>query len=99
MTHTRMLFRADKAGQLLAEVLATRVHGYRPVTLVGFGMGARVILHCLLHLARMGDAGRGIIETAVCLGTPYSASPQVWEKASSVVSYRYVLFHLVVWCV
>jgi hypothetical protein len=83
------VFRADKAGQMLAQVLSQRVHGHRPVTLVGFGMGARVILQCLLHLSCMGEAGMGIVETAVCFGTPYAATPKVWERASTVVSYRY----------
>ncbi len=34
------------------------------MTLIGFGMGARVIIQCLLHLAEMGEKGHGIIETA-----------------------------------
>ncbi|KAJ1472636.1 hypothetical protein T484DRAFT_1839462 [Baffinella frigidus] len=46
--------RADKAGRELAHALAARTQGHRPVTLVGFGMGARVIHKCLLHLSRMG---------------------------------------------
>lgn len=82
--------KADKAGSLLAEVLSQRLHGHRPVTLVGFGMGARIIITCLMELAKMGKSGHGIVETAVCLGTPYSASPRVWEQASSVVSHRLV---------
>lgn len=82
--------RADKAGTVLAQVLSQRVHGHRPVTLIGYGMGARVIISALVELAKMGKVGHGIVETAVCLGTPYSASSHAWEQASTVVSHRLV---------
>mmetsp|Transcript_39697 Transcript_39697/g.61962 ORF Transcript_39697/g.61962 Transcript_39697/m.61962 type:complete len:290 (+) Transcript_39697:414-1283(+) len=82
--------RADKAGVLLAEVLMQRVHGFRPVTLVGFGLGARVIHKCLLHLAELGPDGRGIVETAACLGTPVGAVPEKWARAASVCSHRLI---------
>ena len=39
--------RSDKAGKLLAQTLAQRVQGHRPVTLIGFGLGARVIMVAL----------------------------------------------------
>ena len=38
--------RADEAGRLLAHALLERRHGARPVTLVGFALGARVIFSC-----------------------------------------------------
>jgi hypothetical protein len=82
--------RADKAGAVLAQVLSQRVHGHRPVTLIGYGMGARVIITALVELAKMGKVGHGIVETAVCLGTPYSASSHLWEQASTVVSHRLI---------
>lgn len=49
------LKRAKAAGRMLAHVLAAGRHGDRPVTLVGFSMGARVAFHCLLELERMGQ--------------------------------------------
>lgn len=49
--------RADKAGVLLAVLLAERAHGARPVTLVGFSIGARVIFSCLKTLAAMAATG------------------------------------------
>ncbi len=39
---------------------------------IGFSMGARLIFHCLLELSRCG--ARGLVESAVLLGTPVSAS-------------------------
>jgi len=44
--------KADRAGQLLARVLMKKEHGHRPVVLVGFSMGARVIYACLQELSR-----------------------------------------------
>lgn len=35
-------------GRQLAEVLVQRQHGKRPVTLIGFSLGARVIYYCLV---------------------------------------------------
>jgi hypothetical protein len=39
--------RAKMAGEALAELLLSREHGCRPVSLVGFSLGARVIFCCL----------------------------------------------------
>jgi len=82
--------RADRAALELAQVLVSRVHGHRPVTLVGFGLGARVILRCLLELYAMGEAGRGIVETAALLGTPYGVEVDAWCKASAVCGHRLI---------
>lgn len=41
----------------------------RPIVLVGYGMGARLIVHCLETLEEEGGiAGRGIIEHVVLIG-------------------------------
>eukprot|EP00960_Hanusia_phi_P025482 745677-Hanusia_phi.AAC.1 len=82
--------RADKAGKELARTLASRVQGYRPVTLVGFGVGARMIFKCLLELSKLGAEGAGIVETAICMGTPCPATPKDWRRASSVCGHRLV---------
>ncbi|KAL7546814.1 hypothetical protein ACHAWF_010149 [Thalassiosira exigua] len=44
--------RADEAGVLLAQSLLNSDAGHRPVSLVGFSFGARVILSCIMELAR-----------------------------------------------
>ena len=44
--------RADEAGILLAQSLLDSDAGHRPVSLVGFSFGARIILSCIQELAR-----------------------------------------------
>lgn len=51
------LDRAQKAGVLLAHTLMAGGHGDRPVILVGYSMGARLIFHCLLELCRNNAKG------------------------------------------
>jgi hypothetical protein len=56
-------------------------HGDRPVTLIGIGMGARVMFHTLLELDRLADQGapaRGLVENVVLLGAPVSCRPERW---------------------
>jgi hypothetical protein len=42
--------RAKCGGKLLANMLMQRMHGDRPVTLVGISLGARLVYHCCLQL-------------------------------------------------
>ena len=51
-TWTLVVERSDIAGQELAQSLLFSTAGNRPVTLVGFSFGARVIYSCLKELAR-----------------------------------------------
>uniref|UniRef100_H2YRX6 Transmembrane and coiled-coil domain-containing protein 4 n=1 Tax=Ciona savignyi TaxID=51511 RepID=H2YRX6_CIOSA len=46
------LQRSVQVGRQLAEVLLAREHGQRPVSLIGFSLGARVIYFCLEELAK-----------------------------------------------
>ncbi|TMS35414.1 hypothetical protein L596_002825 [Steinernema carpocapsae] len=81
--------RAAEVGEQLAEVLLSRAHGKRPITLIGFSLGARVIYHCLLAMSRRTDC-RGIVEDVVLLGAPVSASPRQWRQLCSVVGGRVI---------
>ncbi|ETV98379.1 hypothetical protein, variant 2 [Aphanomyces invadans] len=49
-----VMARADTCGVLLAKTLMARQQGLRPVSLVGYGMGGRLIFSCLKHLAGQG---------------------------------------------
>ncbi|KAI9106309.1 hypothetical protein DFS34DRAFT_574321, partial [Phlyctochytrium arcticum] len=82
------LSKANKAGRVLADTLILGVQENRPVTLVGYSLGARVIFHCLLELASRG--AYGIVEEVYLLGCPVMAEKKEWEQIVSVVSGRVV---------
>ncbi|KAM7256760.1 hypothetical protein ACFE04_012501 [Oxalis oulophora] len=80
--------RADKAGKLLAEVLQRGLHGNRPVTLIGFSLGARVIFKCLQCLAESAE-NAGLVEKVVLLGAPVPINGENWEGARKMVAGRF----------
>ncbi|KAJ3274251.1 hypothetical protein HDV01_003324 [Terramyces sp. JEL0728] len=82
------LTKAEKAGRLLADTLIGQVQNNRPVTLVGFSLGARLIYFCLLELAK--KEAFGIIENVYLFGTPCVANNKEWLQISSVVSGKIV---------
>ncbi|XP_052196809.1 uncharacterized protein LOC127804113 [Diospyros lotus] len=81
--------RSDKAGKLLAEVLQKGLQGQRPVTLVGFSLGARVIYKCLQMLAETNHNAE-LVERVVLLGAPIPIKDENWEAARKVVAGRFV---------
>uniref|UniRef100_A0A0K0CXB5 Transmembrane and coiled-coil domain-containing protein 4 n=1 Tax=Angiostrongylus cantonensis TaxID=6313 RepID=A0A0K0CXB5_ANGCA len=81
--------RAAEVGEHLAEVLLSRSHGKRPISLIGFSLGARVIYHCLLAMNKRAESA-GIIEDVILLGAPVSASPKQWSQLCSVVGGRII---------
>ncbi|KAJ3888975.1 hypothetical protein GG344DRAFT_52602 [Lentinula edodes] len=82
------LDRARAAGLVLASVLRSRQLGVRPITLIGFSLGARVIFYALLELAKSGEYG--IVQDVFLLGATLSVSPSLWDQTRSVVGGRYV---------
>ncbi|KAG0621732.1 hypothetical protein M758_3G044400 [Ceratodon purpureus] len=82
--------RSEKAGKLLATVLLQGNQGNRPVTLIGFALGARIIFTCLEELAKHGDEGLGIVERVLLLGTPQTLDKAKWESVRKVVAGRFV---------
>ncbi|KAF9936934.1 hypothetical protein BGZ65_001938 [Modicella reniformis] len=83
------LDRAKLAGLVLADSLLMRSYlGFRPVTLVGYSLGARVIFYCLMELGRL-DA-YGIVENAYLFGAPITASECQWRQARSAVAGEFV---------
>jgi hypothetical protein len=80
--------RADKAGLVLADALVNKAQGERPVTLIGYSLGARLIYSCLMSLAER--RAFGLVESVVLIGTPGPSDATVWRALRSVVSGRLV---------
>jgi pimeloyl-ACP methyl ester carboxylesterase len=80
--------RADMAGLILADSLIDRNLGTRPITLVGFSLGARVIFSCLKELANRGAFG--LIQNVYMFGTPVVAKKDEYTRARSIVPGRFV---------
>ncbi|KAL5615006.1 hypothetical protein BROUX41_005071 [Berkeleyomyces rouxiae] len=76
--------RSDKAGQVLADALINKVQGERPVTLIGYSLGARVIYSCLRSLAER--RAFGLIDTVVLIGAPTPSDRPDWLSIKSVVA-------------
>ncbi|KAI9081281.1 hypothetical protein K1719_036781 [Acacia pycnantha] len=81
--------RSDKAGKLLAEVLVKGLQGNRPVTLIGYSLGARVIFKCLQFLAETENNAE-LVERVVLLGAPISIKDENWEAARKMVAGRFI---------
>ncbi|KAL4887939.1 hypothetical protein BDV59DRAFT_157147 [Aspergillus ambiguus] len=82
------LTRANAAGLILADSLMAHNLGKRPVTLLGFSLGSRVIFSCLKELADKG--AHGLIQNVYLFGSPIVANKDEYLKARSVVAGRFV---------
>ncbi|KAL9088771.1 MAG: hypothetical protein Q9165_006080 [Trypethelium subeluteriae] len=82
------LARAEQAGLILADSLIDRNLGARPITLVGFSLGCRLIFSCLKELARKG--AHGLVQNVYMFGSPVVANKDEFLKARTVVSGRMV---------
>ncbi|KAK3306847.1 uncharacterized protein B0T15DRAFT_155358 [Chaetomium strumarium] len=76
--------RSEKAGEILADALINRVQGERPVTLIGYSLGARVIYSCLRSLA--ARRAFGLVDSVVFIGAPVPSNKRHWEMMRTVVS-------------
>ncbi|XP_004679417.2 PREDICTED: transmembrane and coiled-coil domain-containing protein 4 isoform X2 [Condylura cristata] len=83
------LHRSAEVGKHLAHVLLSRQQGRRPVSLIGFSLGARVIYFCLQEMAQEKDC-QGIIEDVFLLGAPVEGDGKYWEPFRKVVSGRII---------
>ncbi|KIW11780.1 hypothetical protein PV08_09052 [Exophiala spinifera] len=82
------LDRANAAGLILADSLRDRHLGKRPITLVGFSLGSRVIFSCLKELSRRG--AYGLVQNVYLFGSPIVVKKEEYLRARSVVSGRFL---------
>ena len=85
---TVSMARANSAGLILADSLIDRNLGVRPITLIGFSLGARVIFSCLHELANKGAFG--LVQNVYLFGSPIVAKRDEYLRARMVVSGRLV---------
>jgi hypothetical protein len=85
---TVSLARADLAGLILADSLMDRNLGARPITLVGFSLGTRVIYACLKELVKRGQLG--IIQNIYMFGSPVVVNKDEYINIRSIISGRFV---------
>jgi len=81
-------FRASKAGEVLADALINKAQGERPVTLIGYSLGARAIYTCMQKLAER--KAFGLVETVILIGAPAPSTSAEWRAMRTVVSGRVV---------
>lgn len=80
--------RSEKAGEVLADALINKAQGERPVTLIGYSLGSRVIYSCLKSLAER--KAFGLVESVVLIGSPVPSNSNHWRIMRSVVSGKVV---------
>ncbi|RVX71220.1 hypothetical protein B0A52_04794 [Exophiala mesophila] len=80
--------RSEKAGVVLAHALMEKVQGERPVTLVGYSLGSRLIYSCLNELAER--RAFGLVESVVLAGSATPSDSLAWRRMRSVVSGRLI---------
>ncbi|KAJ3505360.1 hypothetical protein NLJ89_g7460 [Agrocybe chaxingu] len=82
---------AIKTGAVLGDLLANRVLGTRPVTLVGYSLGSLVTFEALRYLASLPPAGTmHLIQDVYLFGTPTAADPEEWARIRRLVAGRVV---------
>jgi hypothetical protein len=76
------LDRARKAGKALAEALRRGAQGRRPVTLIGYSLGALVIFTCLQELARAALDKSEFIDPSRSFDDLSTNSDEIFETSS-----------------
>ncbi|XP_014260826.1 transmembrane and coiled-coil domain-containing protein 4-like isoform X2 [Cimex lectularius] len=81
--------RSAQVGKHLAQVLLNREHGRRPVTLIGYSLGARALYYCLREMSERQNCV-GLVQDAYLLGAPCTGNAAKWDKISKVVAGKLV---------
>lgn len=80
--------RSDKAGVVLADALINKVQGERPVTLIAYSLGSRVIYSCLNELAER--KALGMVESVCLMGAPVPSDTATWRRIRAIVPGRII---------
>ncbi|KAF8822049.1 hypothetical protein IE077_001179 [Cardiosporidium cionae] len=80
--------RAKQAGEILADAISDKAVGKRPVTLIGFSLGARVVFYCLHALYQHKKLN--LVKDAILIGLPATTRKKPWQQCRDVVSGRLI---------
>ena len=75
--------KAKKSGLILSDVINSRIHGKRPLALIGHSLGGLMLVKALLNLPKPDTP---IISTLTLIGLPASLSENEWEHLRSFVA-------------
>ncbi|KAI0029380.1 hypothetical protein K488DRAFT_56508 [Vararia minispora EC-137] len=82
---------ALKTGAVLADLLASRAFGTRPITLTGYSLGALVIFEALRLLSQRPPTETAhLIQDVFLLGAPVKPNMRTWAAVRRVVAGRLV---------
>lgn len=82
---------AVKTGKVLGTLLAQRVLGTRPITLVGYSLGSLVIFEALQHLASLSPSQTiGLVQDVFLFGSPLPVDRAQWAAVRRVAAGRVV---------
>ncbi|KAL4251752.1 TMCO4 family protein [Abortiporus biennis] len=82
---------AHKTGKVLGTLLAQRVLGNRPITLVGYSLGSLVIFEALQYLATLPPSETvHLIQDVYLFGSPIPSNQRPWTAARRVIAGRLV---------
>ncbi|GBE62512.1 conserved Plasmodium membrane [Babesia ovata] len=88
-TWTLAIQRARQYGATLAQAIMDRnAVGERPISLVGYSVGAKVIVYALLKLKEKQKLN--LVKDVVLMGLPSTAGPEEWLQCRSVVAGRII---------
>ncbi|KAI0093665.1 DUF726-domain-containing protein [Irpex rosettiformis] len=83
--------RASKTARVLSTLLASRILGNRPITLIGYSLGSQIIFEALQHLAALPPSQTiGLIQDVYLFGSPVPADEVSWASVRRVVAGRLV---------
>lgn len=82
------MVRADKVGQAMADAIINKAFGERSISLLGYGLGARVIYTCLMSLSER--RAFGLVENVIMIGTPAPSVTYAWTALRSAVFGRVI---------
>lgn len=82
------LDRARKAGLVLADAIRSRAVGCRPVTLVGYSLGALVCWSCLKDLVKTHSFG--LVKSVLLMGLPATIDKAMLFQTRCIVSDRFI---------